>query len=99
MNKTRLSLYYEFSNLTANQKHATICTTLIADSITYLFGEDLNHANNVMKFQLDRSDWQDTTNDQIVFGFVTNQSDAILLRLESVVSKDYIEFEIVSQCF
>lgn len=38
----------------------------------------------------------DTEQDLVALGFVTSRSDAVLLRVESATTQDYMEMEIVS---
>lgn len=38
----------------------------------------------------------DTEEDAIALGFITTKSDAVLLRIESSTTQDYMELEIVS---
>lgn len=37
----------------------------------------------------------DTEEDSIALGFITNKADAVLLRIESSTTQDYMELEIV----
>lgn len=37
--------------------------------------------------------------DTVAFGFVTSVNDAVLLRIESASSNDYLEIEIVSKLY
>jgi neurexin len=39
--------------------------------------------------------WPDTKRDQLALGFSTTQSDAVLVRIASGSSTDYIELELV----
>lgn len=39
----------------------------------------------------------DTEEDSIAIGFITMKTDAVLLRIESATSQDYMELEIVMQ--
>lgn len=41
----------------------------------------------------------DTEEDAIALGFITMKSDAVLLRIESSTTADYMELEIVSLCY
>lgn len=41
----------------------------------------------------------DTEEDSIALGFITMKSDAVLLRVESSTTQDYMELEIVSTRF
>lgn len=41
----------------------------------------------------------DTEEDSIALGFITTKSDAVLLRIESSTTQDYMELEIVIQLF
>lgn len=40
----------------------------------------------------------DTEEDAIALGFITTKPDAVLLRIESSTTQDYMELEIVSFC-
>ena len=62
------------------------------DSIAYTFG----WMGGVITFALPEQDWPDTKRDQVSLGFITNQSDTVLLRISSGSSSDNIEMELVS---
>ena len=64
--------------------------------MAYFFG--VGGDKGSLSLELEEDEWKDTTKDHILFGFVTNQSNTVLLRVESDISNDFIEFEIVSLC-
>lgn len=49
-----------------------------------------------MTFTFPDGDWPDTKRDHISLGFRTLQSDAVLLRIISASSNDFIEMELAS---
>lgn len=48
-----------------------------------------------MTFQYPEGRWPDTRRDLLALGFMTSQEDAVMLRLDSANSNDYMELEIV----
>lgn len=66
-----------------------------AESVAYEFGP--NRGIITYTFPEDRR--PEMTEDSIALGFMTTKSDAVLLRIVSGKSNDYIEMEIVSICF
>jgi hypothetical protein len=63
-----------------------------ADSIAYTFS---NRSGGLVTFSFPISTWPDTRRDQLALGFHTTQSDAVLIRIASGSSTDYIELELV----
>lgn len=63
----------------------------ISESVAYEFGSNKGMIQYV--FPADRQ--PDTGEDSIALGFITTVSDAVLLRIESSTTQDYMELEIV----
>lgn len=62
-----------------------------AESISYEFGNN----KGLIQYTFPPGRQPDTEEDNIALGFVTTKSDAVLLRVESSTTQDYIEMEIV----
>ncbi|XP_071834304.1 neurexin-1-like isoform X4 [Apostichopus japonicus] len=60
-------------------------------SITFAFGA----AGGLISLSLPEDQWMTTDRDEISMGFVTTSEDAVLMRIDSADSDDYIEMEIV----
>lgn len=65
---------------------------LFTESISYEFGNN----KGLIQYNFPPGRQPDTEEDSIALGFVTTKSDAVLLRIESSTTQDYIEMEIVS---
>ena len=61
-------------------------------STTYTFG-----GNGLIAFSLPPDERLDTDRDSLALGFMTTQSDAVLVRINSGDSDDYLEMELVSK--
>lgn len=61
------------------------------ESTAYEFGG----GSGLMTFQYPEGRWPDTRRDLLALGFMTSQEDAVMLRLDSANSNDYMELEIV----
>ena len=59
-------------------------------STTYTFG-----GNGLIAFTLPPDERLDTDRDSLALGFITTQSDAVLVRINSGDSDDYLEMELV----
>lgn len=68
---------------------------LSTESTAYEFGR----GTGIMTFQYPDGRWPDSRRDLLALGFMTKQDDAVVLRLESANSNDYMELEIVSLSF
>lgn len=68
-----------------------VCS-LIAEAIAYEFGA--GRGMITYTFPPDRR--PEMKRDTVAFGFITSINDAVLLRIESASSNDYLEIEIVS---
>ena len=64
----------------------------VSESTTYKFG--LNRG--LITFEHYEADWKDTSSDTLAFGFKTIQDFAVLARIDSADSNDFIEMELVS---
>ena len=64
------------------------------ESISYEFGNN----RGIIQYSFPPGRQPDTEADNIALGFVTTKSDAVLMRIESSTTADYIELEIVSFC-
>ena len=64
----------------------------VTDSIAYTFGQ----LGGLIAFTFLESERPDTKVDHLTFGFITVQCDALLLRVASATSNDFIEVELVS---
>lgn len=67
----------------------------LAESIAYEFGAN----KGLVQYQFPPGRQPDTEDDSIALGFITMKSDAVLLRIESSNTPDYLEMEIVSIIF
>ncbi|XP_055617047.1 neurexin-1 isoform X4 [Toxorhynchites rutilus septentrionalis] len=65
--------------------------TCYDESISYEFGNN----KGLIQYTFPPGRQPDTEEDNIALGFVTTKSDAVLLRIESSTTQDYIEMEIV----
>ncbi|XP_062702509.1 neurexin 1 isoform X5 [Aedes albopictus] len=65
--------------------------TCYDESISYEFGTN----KGLIQYTFPPGRQPDTEEDNIALGFVTTKSDAVLLRIESLTTQDYIEMEIV----
>lgn len=65
---------------------------LISESIAYEFGP----GRGSMTYTFPSSSVADTETDKVALGFVTSKADAVLLRIESSNTQDYMQMEIVS---
>ena len=63
----------------------------ISDGIAYSFGS----AGGLIHFSYADNQLHNTKRDQLALGFITDQKDAILARIDSRGSEDYIEMELV----
>ncbi|XP_042239812.1 neurexin-1-like isoform X3 [Homarus americanus] len=61
------------------------------ESTSYEFGR----GTGLLTFQYPDGRWPDSQRDLLALGFMTNQEDAVVLRLDSANSNDYMELEIV----
>lgn len=73
-------------------KHETI---QISESIAYEFGP----GRGIIAYTFKPSAVLDTEANKIAVGFVTSKSDAVLMRIESSNTQDYMQMEIVSVQF
>lgn len=62
----------------------------LTESTSYEFNKGL------LTFQYPEGRWPDSRRDLLALGFMTNQEDAVVLRLDSANSNDFMELEIVS---
>ena len=60
-------------------------------STTYVFGTN----GGLIKMALAESDWLRTDRDELSLGFITNSDDAVLVRVDSSTSDDFLEMEVV----
>ncbi|XP_052863828.1 neurexin-1 [Anopheles cruzii] len=65
--------------------------TCYDESISYEF----SNSKGLIQYNFPPGRQPDTEEDSIALGFVTTKSDAVLLRIESSTTQDYIEMEIV----
>ncbi|XP_017847809.1 neurexin-1 isoform X2 [Drosophila busckii] len=65
--------------------------TCYDESIAYEFGNN----KGMVQYTFPESAQVDTENDNIALGFITTKPDAVLLRIESATTQDYMELEIV----
>lgn len=68
-------------------------TCYIAESVAYEFGS----FRGFIHYTFPAGKQPDTEEDQIALGFVTTKNDAVLLRIESSNTQDYMELEIVNK--
>lgn len=64
---------------------------LFIESIAYEFGNN----KGIIQYSFPENAQADTEEDNIALGFITTKSDAVLLRIESSTTQDYMEMEIV----
>lgn len=62
------------------------------ESVAYEFGSN----KGMIQYMYPPGKQPDTEEDSIALGFITTKSDAVLLRIESSTTQDYMELEIVS---
>lgn len=65
----------------------------LLDGIAYKFGSQ----GGLITFTFGENEKMNTRQDSIAFGFITSQSDAVLVRVTSGSSADYIEVELVNE--
>ncbi|XP_030369274.1 neurexin-1 isoform X3 [Scaptodrosophila lebanonensis] len=65
--------------------------TCYDESIAYEFGNN----KGIVQYNFPESMQADTEEDNIALGFITTKTDAVLLRIESATTQDYMELEIV----
>lgn len=63
------------------------------ESVAYEFGA----SRGMIQYTFPAGKQPDTEEDAIALGFITTKSDAVLLRIESSTTQDYMELEIVSE--
>lgn len=63
----------------------------ISESIAYEFGNN----KGIIQYAFPENMQADTEEDNIALGFITTKSDAVILRVESATTQDYMELEIV----
>ncbi len=61
-------------------------------STTYAFGPQFG----LITLQLEEESWLSTDRDDLSLGFITNLDDAVLVRVDSASSGNFIEMEMVS---
>lgn len=61
------------------------------ESVAYEFGSN----KGMIQYMYPAGKQPDTEEDSIALGFITTKSDAVLLRVESATTQDYMELEIV----
>ena len=66
---------------------------VFSDSISYTFGS----SGGLIHFAFAENDIHNSKQDQLALGFITDQKDAILTRIDSRDSEDFIEMELVSK--
>lgn len=67
------------------------CSSLYSESISYEFGNN----KGIIQYTFPANLQADTEEDNMALGFITTKSDAVLLRIESSTTQDYMELEIV----
>ncbi|XP_037947994.1 neurexin-3-like [Teleopsis dalmanni] len=65
--------------------------TCYDESIAYEFGNN----KGIIQYTFPENTQADTEEDNLALGFITTKSDAVLLRIESATTQDYMELEIV----
>jgi len=65
----------------------------LSDGVAYKFGSQ----GGLLIFKFGENEKMNTRQDSIAFGFITTQSDAVLVRVTSGSSADYIEVELVNK--
>lgn len=68
------------------------CVSVSVESVAYEFGAN----KGMIQYTFPAGRQPDTEEDAIALGFITTKSDAVLLRIESSTTQDYMELEIVS---
>lgn len=61
------------------------------ESVAYEFGSN----KGMIQYTYPAGKQPDTEEDSIALGFMTTKADAVLLRVESTTTQDYMELEIV----
>lgn len=64
---------------------------LFLESVAYEFGSN----KGMIQYMFPAGKQPDTEEDSLALGFITTKSDAVLLRIESATTQDYMELEIV----
>lgn len=64
----------------------------VAESVAYSFG----HSGGLITYTFPDGEWPDSKTDRLALGFITTQRTAVLVRIVSGSSNDYIEMELVS---
>lgn len=64
----------------------------ISEGVAYTFG----HSGGLITYSFPDGEWPDTRSDRLALGFVTTQRNAVLVRVVSGSSNDFIEMELVS---
>ncbi|XP_011198590.2 neurexin-1 isoform X2 [Bactrocera dorsalis] len=65
--------------------------TCYDESIAYEFGNN----KGIIQYAFPENMQADTEEDNVALGFITTKSDAVILRVESATTQDYMELEIV----
>ncbi|XP_018790359.1 PREDICTED: neurexin-1 isoform X2 [Bactrocera latifrons] len=65
--------------------------TCYDESIAYEFGNN----KGIIQYAFPENMQADTEEDNVALGFITTKSDAVILRMESATTQDYMELEIV----
>ena len=68
---------------------------MFEDGIAYTF----NSRGGTITVSFSESERTDTKEDYLAFGFITEQSDAVLIRVASGNSNDYLKMELVFTSF
>jgi len=66
--------------------------TFISESISYEFGP----GSGLITYTFPEERRPEMKSDVVALGFITSEEDAVLLRVDSATSHDYMELEIVS---
>lgn len=64
----------------------------LSEGVAYTFG----HSGGLITYSFPDGEWPDTRSDRLALGFVTTQRNAVLVRVVSGSSNDFIEMELVS---
>lgn len=64
----------------------------VSESVAYEFGP----GRGIITYTFPTDSVADTETDKVALGFVTSKADAVLLRIESSNTQDYMQMEIVS---
>ena len=70
------------------------CNVCVLVSTAYRF----NPGDGIIHFHLPLAEQKATKVDELALGFITTQADAILARINSADSNDYIQLELVRHC-